>query len=400
MKEISYEIDNERIYIRIVGKVDSNNAKEVEDEIKTIIDETSKNNIIIDAKNLEYISSAGLRIFLRLKKDYDNFKVINVSSDVYEIFDMTGFTQIMTIEKAYRVVSVDGCEEIGRGTNGKVYRIDQDNVVKVYNNPDALDEIKNEREVAKKALVLGIPTAISYDVVKVGESYGSVFELLNAKSFSQILDSEKDKMDWCVEEYTKLLKVIHGTQVAEGELPDIRESVKDWIAFLEGYIPKEAFIKLNKLIEDVPYDNHIIHGDYHTKNVEYVDGEVMIIDMDTLSVGHPVFEFAMMYNAFLGYNEYNHSALKPFLGIDYETSEIFWNKVLAAYFETTDSNKLNEVMQKANIVSYVRMIRKRIRQNLHTTDLGRVEVEGWTKKLIDCLDNTESLLFDIDLIKD
>ncbi|MBR0085199.1 MAG: hypothetical protein IJL97_01480, partial [Lachnospiraceae bacterium] len=71
------------------------------------------------------------------------------------------FTEMMTVEKAYRVVSVEGCEEIGRGANGTIYRIDRDNVVKVYNNADALEDIQHEREVAKLALILGIPTAIS-----------------------------------------------------------------------------------------------------------------------------------------------------------------------------------------------------------------------------------------------
>ena len=73
------------------------------------------------------------------------------------------------------------------------------------------------------ALILGIPTAISYDVVKVGDSYGSVFELLNARSFSKILATEPDKMDWCVKEYTEMLKKIHGTVVPKGKLPDMRD---------------------------------------------------------------------------------------------------------------------------------------------------------------------------------
>ena len=69
-------------------------------------------------------------------------------------------------------------------------------MVKVYNNADALDDIRHEREMAKLALLLGIPTAISYDVVKVGNSYGSVFELLNARSFTRILTDEPQKLDW------------------------------------------------------------------------------------------------------------------------------------------------------------------------------------------------------------
>ena len=71
--------------------------------------------------------------------------ITEVNPPIYEILEMTGFTEIMRVEKAYRIVSVEGCEEIGHGANGRIYRIDQDNVVKVYNNPEALDEIRHER---------------------------------------------------------------------------------------------------------------------------------------------------------------------------------------------------------------------------------------------------------------
>ena len=131
------------------GRVDSNNAQDVEKEIQNILDESAAESLIINAKDLEYISSAGLRVFLHFRKAHPSFRITDVSSEVYEILDMTGFTQMLTVEKAYRVVSVEGCEEIGRGANGTIYRIDQDNVVKVYNNADALEEIQHEREVAK-----------------------------------------------------------------------------------------------------------------------------------------------------------------------------------------------------------------------------------------------------------
>ncbi len=176
--------------IFLEGRIDSSNTRAAEEEIGRILAENPGKGIIFDADKLDYISSAGLRVILRVKKSFPDLTITNVSSEVYEILDMTGFTEMMTVEKAYRVVSVEGCEEIGRGANGTIYRIDQDNVVKVYNNADALDDIRHEREMAKLALILGIPTAISYDVVKVGNSYGAVFELLNARSFTRILTDE------------------------------------------------------------------------------------------------------------------------------------------------------------------------------------------------------------------
>ncbi|MBR6427505.1 MAG: anti-sigma factor antagonist, partial [Clostridia bacterium] len=183
--------------IELKGRIDSNNAKQIEDDIFSCLP-GADGEVVLDAEKLEYISSAGLRVILHIKKTARDIRIINVNSDIYEILEMTGFTEILTVEKSYRTVSIDGCEEIGRGANGTIYRIDSDNVVKVYNNPEALADIQHEREVAKLALILGIPTAISYDVVRVGNSYGSVFELLNARSFSQIIASEPDKLDWCV----------------------------------------------------------------------------------------------------------------------------------------------------------------------------------------------------------
>lgn len=47
---------------------------------------------------------------------------------------MTGFTEMLPVEKAFREISVDGCEVIGQGANGAVYRINPEIIIKVYNN--------------------------------------------------------------------------------------------------------------------------------------------------------------------------------------------------------------------------------------------------------------------------
>ena len=189
MINIKGTMNEDTLTISLDGRIDSTNAEEVEKQITEIREANNYDKIIIDAGKLDYISSAGLRIILRIRKEEDSLKIINVSSDVYEIFEMTGFSEMIPIEKAYRELSVEGCEVIGQGANGKVYRIDPETIIKVYKNPDALPEIKNERELARTAFVLGIPTAIPYDVVRVGDGYGSVFELLNAKSFAKLIEA-------------------------------------------------------------------------------------------------------------------------------------------------------------------------------------------------------------------
>lgn len=381
--------------ITLNGRIDSKNAAAVEKDILKQLEGQTDKALVLDAAGLDYISSAGLRVILRLRKSYPALKITGVNSEVYEILDMTGFTEMMTVEKAYRIVSVEGCEEIGRGANGTIYRIDRDNVVKVYNNADALEDIQHEREVARLALILGIPTAISYDVVRVGESYGSVFELLNARSFTKILVSEPDKMDWCVKEYVDLLKKIHGTLVPAGKLPDMRLTAVSWARFMLDHLPEEAGKKLLSLVEAVPHDDHMIHGDYHTKNVELQNDEVLLIDMDTLAVGHPIFELASMYNAYIGYSELDHTVIKKFQGFDFETGSAFWHKTLSAYLGTHCETKIREVEDKARIIGYMRMIRRSIRRGGLETETGRAEIEFWKEKLLALLERTDTLTFSL-----
>ena len=244
------------------------------------------------------------------------------------------------------------------------------------------------------ALILGIPTAISYDVVRVGDSYGSVFELLNARSFAKILANEPEKLDWCVEEYVKMLRLIHDTLVPAGKLPDMKETALSWVRFLRDYLPAEASEKLIALVEAVPHDDHMIHGDYHTKNLELQNDEVLLIDMDTLAVGHPIFELASMYNSFVGFSECDHEIIQKFQGFDWETGQSFWRKSLAAYLGTNCPTKLKEVEDKARIIGYARMIRRSIRRKGLETEAGRAEIEHWKSELLSLLAQTDKLTFD------
>ena len=231
------------------GNIDSNNAEEFGRELEAIRNENPSGSLVLDLDELRYISSAGLRQILRLRKKEKSLKLINVSSEIYEIFDMTGFSEMMEIEKAYRRFSVEGCEVIGEGSNGIVYRINPDTIIKVYKNPDALEDIKKERELARTALVLGINTAIPYDVVKVGDKYGSVFELLSAKSLTKLIVSDPDNIEKYVHIFIDLLKEIHSTPVKEGLLPDARLRAINWCRELEGRIPEDTYRKLLNMLD-------------------------------------------------------------------------------------------------------------------------------------------------------
>ena len=267
-------VNNEKSISHIIldGRIDSTNASLAEKQIFEGINAGAE-KIIIDAENLEFISSAGLRVILKLRKAYKDIEIVGVSPDVYDVFEMTGFTEMINVQKGYRKLSVDGCEVLGEGSNGVVYRYDPEIVVKVYRNANALNEIKRERQLARTALILGIPTAIPFDVVRVGDSYGSVFELLNAKSFSKLIAAEPENKDKYITEFVDLLKRIHSTEVSPEDMEDMKAVAIGWAEFLADYLPREQSDKLLALIRAVPDRHTMIHGDYHTNNVEMQNGD-------------------------------------------------------------------------------------------------------------------------------
>ena len=393
MNIIGAKQENNTLYLSASGRIDSTNAKQAEEELEALRGASSYEKLVLDVQDLVYISSAGLRMVLRLRKTEPTMRIINASPEVYDIFEMTGFTEMIPVQKAYRRLSVDGCEVIGTGANGKVYRLDADTIVKVYLNPDSLADIHRERELARRAFVLGVPTAIPYDVVQVGEGYGSVFELLNAKSFAKMIQSDPDSVDRCIEMSVELLKKIHATEVRPEDMPDMRDVAIDWAEFLRPYLPADKADKLVALMQAVPVDHHMMHGDYHIKNVMVQDGEALLIDMDTLCQGHPVFELGSMFNAYQGFSELDHAVTQRFLGIPHETASYFWERSLPLYLDTDDAAIIAQVEKKAQLVGYTRLMRRRIRRKGFDSEEGRREIEVYRDHILQLLDEVDTLEF-------
>lgn len=390
---MNYTIKEGKLTVKLVERIDSSNAEEIGTQLDAILAQNPCTDLVLDAENLQYISSAGLRVVLRLRKLYPTLAVINVNADVYEIFDMTGFAEMITVEKAFRRFSVDGCEVIGEGANGKVYRLDAETIIKVYKNPDSLDDIKRERELAKKAFVAGIPTAISYDVVRVGESYGSVFELLEAKSFAKLIIASPEKMPEYVKMYTDVLKNMHATDLDDKSIDSAKVAALGWVEFDKDYLPEKYAKKLYELVSAVPESNRIIHGDYHVKNIMMQNGEAVLIDMDTLRKGNPVFEFAPIYAAYQGFSELDSSLTEEFLGIDRETTGKMWRLTLEYYFGTSDKAVLDAYETKARIVAYAKLIRHAVRHFDVNEPSTKALLDFYVTHICDLLDHCDDVAF-------
>lgn len=377
--------------IKLVGRIDATNSEEIEANINKEI-ENFEGQLVLDAKDLEYISSSGLRIIMRLKKKNDQTRVINCNLEIYEIFHMTGFTQIMDISKGLREMSVDGCEIIGEGFYGLVYRIDPETIVKVYKKGNSIDSVKREIELARKAFVLGIPTAIPYDIVKVGDLYGSVFELINSSSLQKLIKDGAD-IDKLAKETVEVLKKIHSTKLEEGELPSKRKEKIEWAKDCSNLLPEKTLKKLIDLLEKLPETNTMIHGDFHVKNIMKQNDEIILIDMDTISLGHPIFELGAIYATYKGYASVDKNNTLDFLGIPLEQSQEFLRLTYKYYFEGKSQDYIDEVINKAKIICYLQILWIRSKYMEEGNEIHKKDIEFAKNYLIENVEKINTLDF-------
>ena len=91
--------ENDVLTIALEGRLDTNTSPTLEEEINNM--DLDVKELVLDIKGLEYISSAGLRVILSAQKKMNkigSMKVINVCDSIMEIFEITGFVDILVIE--------------------------------------------------------------------------------------------------------------------------------------------------------------------------------------------------------------------------------------------------------------------------------------------------------------
>ena len=96
---IEKKINGDAVTLIVSGRLDTQTAPKLENEIEETISEIKE--LVFDMTNLEYVSSAGLRVILKAQKIMNtqgSMKLMGVNDSIMEVFDITGFLDILTIE--------------------------------------------------------------------------------------------------------------------------------------------------------------------------------------------------------------------------------------------------------------------------------------------------------------
>lgn len=284
--QITSNYNGGQLTIAISGRVDAAEAQNLQQEALALVNGRSDiNSIVVDASQMTFISSLGLRVMLTLKKKVDDLRIIGVNADVYNVFSITGFHKIITVEKALPNVSVEGCPLV----NGRkdVYQLTEDTVLKVFPEGTTKADVDKEVAMAKEAFVLGVPTAMAFDIVMVDGRYALEYESTAPMTIDAI-------------PLGTLVRNLHELKVdpEEGTFAPGVVMLKKRIEALEPYLGEDAVSKLLQMIKVLPDATALLHGNLTLDCIMKQNEEPIFTNMGGVCFGHPVLDLSRLYASF------------------------------------------------------------------------------------------------------
>lgn len=360
---ITSEYSDTSVILSVHQNITSANAQQLQDEANAALASGNFTHIRFDLSDADYISSAGLRVFLSVfnagKQNgltADSFEVSGAQPNVYETLEITGFTSMFTVRRAAKKVSLKNAVLIGDGFFSKVYRIDNENIVKVYNDNADNESMNRELQIAKYALLLGLPTAISYDIVDADGQRGIIFEMMNCGSLRDAIRDNPNDIDFYIGQYAGLLMKLHSTEDMSLLLPDARAQQFAALDAVSSLLTPEENVKVRKLLESIPETDRIIHGDCHVKNIMIHNKETFLIDLDTLSRGYPLIELGHLYYAYTAFEEMWPGNTEEFMGISVPQAEHIRDGLLAIYFAGVSPEDYAANLDRICFICWFRML--------------------------------------------
>ena len=325
------------------GRIEASNADLNRDQIMKISEKYPESTFVIDADKLNYISSAGLRMILSLKKKGLLEKIINVQPDVYEILNMTGFTGLMTIEKKMQMQQYSEKMLISKDFYGKFYRPDPENIVRVYAGFTDIENVRRGVEYSKTALKCGINVALAYEPSYTGNQYSCKFSIgKQSRTLDELLKKDPEKKEHYLCRLAILLKSLHEDMKVEERPQDLDEEYCRQIRSLENGLTDDEKEKLCKIIKALPDANRLILKDFSMASIMMEEDQLYFTDLSMVYWGSPVLELTSMY-------------LNGETAREKRDNDLF----LHYYFFTEDEEELNSYRKVIGyIVPVIKMIRE------------------------------------------
>jgi len=350
--DITSQRFDQRLTLALCGRLDATSAPTLEAALQL----EGIRELVIDLQACDFISSAGLRGILKAIKETARINaslvLIGAQPHVMSVLEVTGLTRLVTVKPKAREISIEGLEFISAGMCGQCFRMDRETIVKLYNEGVEPRIAEQEKEFAKAAFVMGIPTAISYDVVACGNRTGVVYEMLDAQLFSQLIRDDPQAVDAHAKTLADVARMIHTTPGDPALFPDIKQKLRGAIRQMDFLSAPQIDILLGKL-ESIPDANTCVHFDLHTSNIMMREGEPVLIDMGDMSIGSYLFDVGLLCCIY-GLPELGSSEVVT--KVPNDTGAKLWQGFIKYYFADKPPEEFEFFQRNRHFLASLRLI--------------------------------------------
>ena len=285
--------DENRIFVKIEGRITAANAGQFDQSIRQLISDKPDKSLVLNFEKVDYISSAGLRVILKLYRERQKtLSIINVSDSVGEIFNATGFSDLFFVQKTLDKYRIDGCKKITSAPNGDIYRLNDEMLAKVFHRDVPFTLVKREQQFFHKIVFAGLPTVVPYDTFKTDDNlYGIIYDMPESETLTQTIADDPGCFNEMITKFVELLQQIHSTTGEDIGFPYTKDLYFSYLDGCTGWYTDAELNKLRNLVKSIPERETLVYGNYHPDNILVKDGSLFLIDLSDMSVGHPVFDF-------------------------------------------------------------------------------------------------------------
>ena len=255
---------------------------------------------------------------------------------MHEILDETGITSWVKVYKKLRNVDLNSLKMLGTGMYGSVYRVNDEQILKVFHDVHSEIEMRNIINTVRIAFTHDIPTIMPFEVVRTEKGFGVILELLSSQILSTLMHDNTNYFDSYVVKMVDLAKTLANTEFEEGTLRNSNDIATEYVESAAEFLMPEEIVTLKNYIDIVPRRNTGVHGDFHARNIMIMDDKPILIDMDAFSCGHPVWDIGGTYRIYNLFPHFSDDITHKLLELEGITLPDFYFKLIRFTVDEAD----------------------------------------------------------------